>query len=473
METLMKEVWHYYTLQAKCIQCKLDITIESGTFSILLTHLKLEHNIILEHSSDGERVNAFDEAFAEEETLVKTENDSDNECVTNSDHIEEEKDSKPIGIQILKFKNEDENRTVQFMEEFYGNVCNKGDKREDEKEEQNSGSEGQLKRNNIGKHTFNKFDYFDESTENNNLNCKFCEETFPENDSTHKTRLRKLKKHLLSTHREQINSSIAEFLTNQIGNDVKRNNDYKQRIKGEKEEVFDKFHYFDQSHEDEATSEMICKYCGERFPNNSSRYNRMMKLKKHMYNLHKDKLTLSLAGLLRSQIENSTNQRRKYLEMNKERTKLQRKEYKIKNREAIRENSKRLYNRKELDPETGKLVRLRTLMNNARRQFHKCHYDGCTKDFESNWKLEAHIRTHTGEKPFICSDCGKRFNMEKHLQAHKRVHSDEAMFQCKYCDKRYKNPSGVKKHLKEGRGCEGLKMMQTKGFPIPEHELKS
>ncbi|KAI8099468.1 uncharacterized protein BX664DRAFT_354885 [Halteromyces radiatus] len=95
-----------------------------------------------------------------------------------------------------------------------------------------------------------------------------------------------------------------------------------------------------------------------------------------------------------------------------------------------------------------------THIGSGKAAYH-CEWIGCArnkKPFMKRHKMHNHLRTHTGERPFVCTvpDCNKRFSRPDSLNTHIRTHSNIRPYSCPVngCTKAYFHSRSLRKHVK-------------------------
>ncbi|KAI1299504.1 hypothetical protein EDD11_006467 [Mortierella claussenii] len=86
-----------------------------------------------------------------------------------------------------------------------------------------------------------------------------------------------------------------------------------------------------------------------------------------------------------------------------------------------------------------------------------CEFPGCDKVFARLYNLKSHSRTHTDERPFVCSHCQLAFARNHDLKRHVRIHGGDKSFICTGCNKSFSRLDALRRHRANSKhrpGCE-------------------
>ena len=118
---------------------------------------------------------------------------------------------------------------------------------------------------------------------------------------------------------------------------------------------------------------------------------------------------------------------------------------------------------------------------NYRRENGKRICPVCSKSMSASGNMAAHMRTHTGSKPFKCNKCDYEANNTGALTRHFSRNHKTLSFQCKVCSKRHDSQKHldehmVKRHMGEERYkcelCTDSVLMFSNKDTLKNHKFK-
>ncbi|KAF9906205.1 hypothetical protein BX616_000788 [Lobosporangium transversale] len=87
-----------------------------------------------------------------------------------------------------------------------------------------------------------------------------------------------------------------------------------------------------------------------------------------------------------------------------------------------------------------------------------CKFAGCDKVFARLYNLKSHSRTHTDERPFICSECSFAFARNHDLKRHVKIHGGDKSFICNGCGKSFSRLDALRRHRTNSKNRPGCEM---------------
>ena len=84
----------------------------------------------------------------------------------------------------------------------------------------------------------------------------------------------------------------------------------------------------------------------------------------------------------------------------------------------------------------------------------KCTQPKCGKAFASLTNYKNHVRIHSGEKPYMCmiDDCRRRFTEYSSLYKHHLIHRQQKPYECNLCARQYRQNSTLMLHKRTAHG---------------------